>query len=156
VDLMEVVDAAREGVRHAADAKGIQLTVLPPGAVGPVSGDAGRLQQVIWNLLSNAVKFTPRGGQVTVGVDRLSSQARIRVGDSGRGIDPTFLPHIFERSRQADSSTPRPEAGLGLGLAIVRHLVELHGGTVGAESPGFGQGSMFTVRLPLRAVSLPV
>src|SRR5262245_45144158 len=129
VDLMEVVDAAREGVRHAADAEGIQLTVLRPGAVGPVSGDAGRLQQVIWNLLSNAVKFTPRGGQVTVGVDRLSSQARIRVADSGRGIDPTFLPHIFERFRQADSSTTRSEGGLGLGLAIVRHLVELHGGT---------------------------
>jgi signal transduction histidine kinase len=155
VDLVEVVDAAREGVRHAADAKSIQLAVLPAGAVGPVSGDANRLQQVIWNLLSNAVKFTPRGGQVTIGVDRVHSQARIQVVDSGRGIDPAFLPHIFERFRQADASTTRSEGGLGLGLAIVRHLVELHGGTVGAESAGFGQGSTFTVRLPVRAVSLP-
>jgi CheY-like chemotaxis protein len=142
-------------VRHAADAKSIQLAVLPAGAVGPVSGDANRLQQVIWNLLSNAVKFTPRGGQVTIGVDRVHSQARIQVVDSGRGIDPAFLPHIFERFRQADASTTRSEGGLGLGLAIVRHLVELHGGTVGAESAGFGQGSTFTVRLPVRAVSLP-
>src|SRR5215472_5217732 len=156
VDLVEVVDAAREGVRHAAEAKNIQLAVAAAAAVGPVSGDANRLQQVIWNLLSNAVKFTPRGGQVTIGVDRAESQARIQVVDSGRGIDPAFLPHIFERFRQADASTTRSEGGLGLGLAIVRHLVELHGGTVGVESAGFGQGSTFTVRLPLRAVSLPV
>ncbi|HKA27910.1 MAG TPA: response regulator [Candidatus Binatia bacterium] len=156
VDLAEVVDAAREGVRHAAEAKRIQLAVLPPAAVGPVSGDANRLQQVIWNLLSNAIKFTPRGGQVTVGVARVDSQAQIQVVDSGRGIDPAFLPHIFERFRQADSSTTRSEGGLGLGLAIVRHLVELHGGTVGAESTGVGQGSTFTVRLPLHAVSAPV
>src|SRR5262245_3206470 len=156
VDLAEVVDAAREGVRHAAEAKRIQLAVLPPAAVGPVSGDANRLQQVIWNLLSNAIKFTPRGGQVTVGVARVDSQAQIQVVDSGRGIDPAFLPHIFERFRQADSSTTRSEGGLGLGLAIVRHLVELHGGTVGAESTGVGQGSTFTVRLPLHAVSARV
>jgi signal transduction histidine kinase len=156
VDLVEVIDGAREGVRHAAEAKGIELAVLPDATIGPVSGDAGRLQQVIWNLLSNAVKFTPRGGRVTVGVDRVYSNARIQVADSGRGIDPAFLPHIFERFRQADSSTTRSEGGLGLGLAIVRHLVELHGGTVAAESAGFGQGSTFTVRLPLRAVRLPV
>src|SRR5262249_7794467 len=159
VDIAEVVDAAREGVRHAAEAKGIQLALLPAAGVGPVSGDGNRLQQVIWNLLSNAVKFTPRGGQVTIGVDRVASQAQIQVVDSGRGIDPVFLPHIFERFRQADSSTTRSEGGLGLGLAIVRHLgqlVELQGGPVGVESAGFGRGSTFTVRLPLRAVSLPV
>jgi signal transduction histidine kinase len=156
VNLPEVVDAAVEGVRHAADAKGIQLEVLRGATVGPVSGDPARLQQVIWNLLSNAIKFTPLSGRVAVRVERVDSQAQIQVTDSGRGIDPAFLPHIFERFRQADPSTTRSEGGLGLGLAIVRHLVELHGGTVRAESDGFGQGSTFTVRLPLRAVSLPI
>jgi signal transduction histidine kinase len=156
VSLADVVEAALEGVRHAADAKVIRLEVPPAATVGPVSGDPARLQQVIWNLLSNAVKFTPRGGQVSVHVERVESQAQIQVADSGRGIDPVFLPHIFERFRQADSSTTRSDGGLGLGLAIVRHLVELHGGTVQAESDGFGHGSTFTVRLPLRAVNLPV
>ncbi len=121
-----------------------------------MSGDPARLQQVVWNLLSNAVKFTPSGGRVAVRVERVDSQAEIEVTDSGRGIDPAFLPHIFERFRQADSSTKRSEGGLGLGLAIVRHLVELHGGSVSAQSRGFGQGSTFTVHLPLRAVSLPL
>jgi len=111
---------------------------------------------VIWNLLSNAIKFTPRGGRVAVRVERVDSYAQIRVTDSGRGIDPAFLPHIFERFRQADPSTTRSERGLGLGLAIVRHLVELHGGTVHAKSRGAGQGSTFTVRLPVRAVTAPV
>ena len=156
VDLPIVVDAAVEGVRHAAAAKAITLEVVPETPVGPVTGDPDRLQQVIWNLLSNAVKFTPPSGRVTVGVSRIESQARIQVTDTGRGIDPVFLPHIFERFRQADSSTTRSEGGLGLGLAIVRHLVELHGGTVQAESPGFDLGSTFTVRLPLRAVSVGV
>ena len=156
VNLTEVIDAALEGVRHAADAKVIHLDFSHDVTVGPVSGDPARLQQVVWNLLSNAVKFTPRGGRVAVRVERVDSQAQIQVTDSGRGIDPAFLPHIFERFRQADSSTRRSEGGLGLGLAIVRHLAELHGGSVSAESRGFGQGSTFTVQLPLRAVRLPV
>jgi len=156
VDLGEVVAAALDGVRHAADAKDIQLETIPDVTTGTVSGDAARLQQVIWNLLSNAIKFTPRGGRVAVRVERVDSYAQIRVTDSGRGIDPAFLPHIFERFRQADPSTTRSERGLGLGLAIVRHLVELHGGTVHAKSRGAGQGSTFTVRLPVRAVTAPV
>ncbi len=156
VDLAQVVDAALDGVRHAADAKHIQLEAIPDATVGPVSGDPARLQQVIWNLLSNAIKFTPRSGRVAVRVERVDSYAQIQVTDSGRGIDPAFLPHIFERFRQADASTTRSEGGLGLGLAIVRHLVELHGGTVQAESGGLGQGSTFTVRLPVRAVRAPV
>src|SRR5262245_6250092 len=155
-DLCEVVEAAVDGVRHAAEAKGIALELTADTAMGPVSGDAGRLQQVVSNLLSNAVKFTPRDGRVAVRVERVESQAQIRITDSGRGIDPAFLPHMFERFRQADSSTTRSEGGLGLGLAIVRHLVELHGGTVEAESDGRGTGSTFTVRLPLRAISAPV
>jgi signal transduction histidine kinase len=156
VNLTEVVDAALDGVRHAADAKVIHLDFAHDAMVGPVSGDPARLQQVVWNLLSNAVKFTPRGGRVAVRVERVDSQAQIQVTDSGRGIDPAFLPHIFERFRQADSSTKRSEGGLGLGLAIVRHLVELHGGSVSAESRGFGEGSTFIVHLPMRAVSLPL
>ena len=156
VNLTEVVDAALDGVRHAADAKVIRLDFSHDATVGPVSGDPARLQQVVWNLLSNAVKFTPSGGRVAVRVERVASQAEIEVTDSGRGIDPAFLPHIFERFRQADASTKRTDGGLGLGLAIVRHLVELHGGSVSAQSRGFGQGSTFTVHLPLRAVSLPL
>jgi signal transduction histidine kinase len=156
VDLDDVVEAALEGVRHAADAKDIQLEILHDATLGPVSGDLARLQQVIWNLLSNAIKFTPRSGRVTVSVERQDSQAQLKVTDTGRGIDAAFLPHIFERFRQADSSTTRSHGGLGLGLAIVRHLVELHGGTVHAESPGPGQGSTFTVLLPLRAIRASV
>jgi len=157
LDLADVVNGALEGVRHAADAKSIELeVVVPEEVVGPVSGDMARLQQVVWNLLSNAVKFTPRDGRIVVRVDLVDSHAEIQVTDSGRGIDPTFLPHIFERFRQADSSTTRSDGGLGLGLAIVRHLVELHGGTVAAESDGIGRGSTFRVRLPLRAVRIPL
>src|SRR5262249_39894356 len=154
VDLIEVIDAALEGVRHAADAKVIQLAFSHATTVGPVSGDPAQLQQVIWNLLSNAVKFTPRGGRVAVEVQRVDSHAEIRVTDSGRGIAPAFLPHIFERFRQGDASTTRSEGGLGLGLAIVRHLAELHGGTVQALRGGPGQGGMFTVALALRARGL--
>src|SRR5262249_59202990 len=108
------------------------------GMVGPVSGDAGRIQQVVWNLLSNAVKFTPKGGRIEVRVEGRESLAEIRVTDSGKGMDPKFLPHVFERFRQADSPSTRTEGGLGLGLSIVRHLVELHGGTVEANSAGLG------------------
>ena len=116
-------------------------------------GDPERLQQVLWNLLSNAVKFTPRGGQVEARLRRREDGLQLEVTDTGEGIPAEFLPHVFERFRQADSSTSRVHGGLGLGLAIVRHLVELHGGTVAAESPGPGQGARFTVTLPQSAVT---
>jgi CheY-like chemotaxis protein/anti-sigma regulatory factor (Ser/Thr protein kinase) len=117
--------------------------------IGQVLGDAARLQQVIWNLLTNAVKFTPDGGQVEIQLQLIGSQALIQVRDTGKGISSDFLPHVFEYFRQADATTTRTFGGLGLGLAIVRHLVELHGGTVQVDSPGEGQGATFTVRLPL-------
>jgi PAS domain S-box-containing protein len=149
IDLAPVVRAALETVRPAADAKGIRVrTVLDPLA-GPVSGDPGRLQQVFWNLLTNAIKFTPRGGQVHVTLERVNSHLEVRVADTGEGIPPEFLPFVFDRFRQADASTTRRHGGLGLGLAIVRQIVELHGGAVRAESGGPGQGATFTVDLPL-------
>ena len=117
-----------------------------------MAGDADRLQQVVWNLLSNAVKFTPRGGRVAIRLEAADGQARIEVTDSGRGISAEFLPHLFERFRQAEGPAARSVGGLGLGLAIVRHLVELHGGTVRAESAGEGRGATFTVELPLLSV----
>jgi CheY-like chemotaxis protein len=114
-----------------------------------VAGDPVRLQQIVWNLLSNAIKFTPRGGRVQVRLERINSHVEIAVGDTGVGIRPEFLPHLFERFRQADQTTTRRHGGLGLGLAIVRHLVELHGGSVEAESQGVGRGATFVVKLPL-------
>jgi signal transduction histidine kinase len=152
LELPSVIEAAGEGVRPAATAKGITLDIALDRSAGPVLGDPARLQQVVWNLLSNAVKFTPAGGRIEVQLTRAGGQAAIRVTDTGIGIDPTFLPHIFERFLQADSSTTRRYGGLGLGLAIVRHIVEMHGGTVQAESPGEGAGARFTVLLP-RATS---
>jgi signal transduction histidine kinase len=152
VSLAAVIEAVLETLRPAADAKAIRIETDLDPTLGPVSGDASRLQQVVWNLLSNAVKFTPKGGTVTIRLQGLDSQAQIQVTDTGRGIEPTFLPHIFERFRQADSSSTRSEGGLGLGLAIVRHLVELHGGTVEASSPGEGRGATFSVKLPLPAI----
>ena len=152
VDLAHVIDSAFDSLRPAADAKEIRIeTRIDPEAVR-VSGDPHRLQQVVWNLLSNAVKFTPRGGRIEVRLGRSGSQVEIRVSDSGIGIAPDFLDHVFDRFRQADSTTTRTYGGLGLGLAIVRHLVELHGGTVHAESGGPGKGATFTVRLPVPAV----
>jgi CheY-like chemotaxis protein/anti-sigma regulatory factor (Ser/Thr protein kinase) len=133
-------------------AKDIRIhSVLNPDA-GPISGDAERLQQVVWNLLSNAIKFTPKGGRVQVRLEAIDSHVDIVVEDNGPGIPPEFLPHVFERFRQADSSSTRAHKGLGLGLAIVRHLVELHGGTVKAENRAHGTGAVFTVALPRRAV----
>jgi CheY-like chemotaxis protein len=126
-------------------------TVLDPKA-GPVRGDAGRLQQVVWNLLSNAVKFTPKRGRIQVALERVNSHIEISVSDTGEGIEPEFLPYVFERFRQAEGTTTRRHGGLGLGLSIVKHLVELHGGTVRAKSPGKGQGSTFIVALPLLIV----
>ena len=148
-ELQSVVEAAAESIRPTAEAKGIRLQVsLDPNA-GSVFGDSERLQQVVWNLLSNGVKFTPSGGSVQVSLHRINSHVEIVVADTGMGIHRDFLPHVFDRFRQADGSTTRSYGGLGLGLAIVRHLVELHGGTAYAESAGENQGSKFTVRLPL-------
>jgi hypothetical protein len=149
LELAGVVRAAVETVRPAADAKGIRLqTVLDPHA-GPVSGDPNRLQQVFWNLLTNAVKFTPKGGRVQVLLERVNSHLEVSVSDTGEGIAPEFLPHVFDRFRQADASTTRRHGGLGLGLAIVKQLTELHGGSVRVKSGGIGLGSTFTVALPL-------
>jgi len=149
IDLASVVEAAVSVVRPAASAKGIQLQAVYDPWTGAVSGDPDRLQQVVWNLLSNAVKFTPSEGRVQVQLSRTDSQAHITVSDTGAGIAPEFLPHVFDRFRQADMGTTRRHGGLGLGLAIARHLVELHGGTVEAESAGVGQGTTVSVRLPL-------
>jgi signal transduction histidine kinase/CheY-like chemotaxis protein len=149
VELVPVLEAAIEAVRPAAAARHIAIAAVLTPRAGPVAGDPGRLQQVIWNLLSNAVKFTPPGGRVEVRLDREETEVAIRVRDTGAGIDPAFLPHLFERFRQADSSSTRTHGGLGIGLAIVRHLVEAHGGVVGASSDGPGKGAMFTVRLPV-------
>jgi PAS domain S-box-containing protein len=148
-DLRGVVEAAVDTVRHAASAKNISLRAEFEPGVGPVMGDPRRLQQVFWNLLSNGVKFTPIGGEVRVLVGREGAHARVLVGDTGPGISPNFLPYVFDRFRQGDQSTTRVHGGLGLGLSIVRHLVELHGGSVRAESQGEGRGSTFTVELPL-------
>jgi len=139
-------------VRPAAEAKEIRLLARLAPEAARATGDPNRLQQVVWNLLSNAVKFTPRQGEVEVALARTASQVEIRVRDSGIGIAPDFLDYVFDRFRQADSSTTRAHGGLGLGLAIVRHLVELHGGTVTAASSGAGGGATFTVRLPIAAL----
>jgi PAS domain S-box-containing protein len=148
VDLRTVVEAALDAVRPAADAKDLRLQSAFDPAAATVIGAPERLQQVVWNLLMNAVKFTPNGGQVSVGVRRDGDLVEIVVSDTGEGITADVLPHVFERFRQGDSSTTRAHGGLGIGLALVRHLVDLHGGTVRAESPGRGQGATFTVRLP--------
>ncbi|HEX8070144.1 MAG TPA: ATP-binding protein [Pyrinomonadaceae bacterium] len=149
VELAPIIEAAMDVVRPAADAKEITLNAELDGGVGLVSGDPDRLQQVIWNLLSNAVKFTPAGGRVALKLRRAGAQAEVVVTDDGAGIAPEFLPYVFERFRQGDSSTTRTQGGLGLGLAIVRHIVELHGGTVEAASEGEGRGATFRLRLAL-------
>ena len=152
VDPNSFIEAAVESVRPAAEAKGVRLQkVLDTGTVS-VPGDPVRLQQIVWNLLSNAIKFTPRGGRVQVKLERIDSHVEVAVSDTGSGIPADFLPHVFDRFRQADQKTTRQHGGMGLGLAIVRHLVELHGGTVRAESPGEGQGAIFTVLLPVAPV----
>jgi PAS domain S-box-containing protein len=148
VDPGEVALAAVEAVRPTAQAKNIRLQLLIDPDAGPVSGDFNRLQQVLWNLLTNAVKFTPKGGRVQVRLERVHSHVEITVSDSGQGISPEFLPHIFDRFRQADQSSTRGHGGLGLGLSIVQQLVELHGGSIQALSPGQQQGSTFVVNLP--------
>jgi PAS domain S-box-containing protein len=155
VALVSVIQAAIETVAPASEAKNIQIEPILDHSAGAVLGDANRLQQVVWNLLSNAVKFTPKGGRVAIILERSNSQIQIKVSDTGQGISPDFLPYVFERFRQADGATTRSHGGLGLGLAIVRHLVELHGGTACAESEGEGKGATFIVTLPLMAVRPP-
>jgi signal transduction histidine kinase/CheY-like chemotaxis protein len=152
LDPSKVIESAIESARPTADTKDIRLQMLLDPQAGPVSGDPDRLQQVVWNLISNALKFTPKAGRVQVRLERVNSHVEISVSDTGQGITPDFLPHVFERFRQSDASTSRKYGGLGLGLSIVRQLVEMHGGTVAAFSPGEGQGSTFTVSLPIAAV----
>ncbi len=154
LEVAPVIEAAIDSVRPTADAKGISLQGILDPEAGPVSGDASRLQQVFWNLLSNAVKFTPRGGQVQVRLTRINSHIELEVSDTGQGIDHEFLPYVFDRFRQADGSTSRLYGGLGLGLAIVRHIVELHGGSVAVASQGKNQGATFIIRLPLMITHL--
>jgi PAS domain S-box-containing protein len=149
VDLASVVASAIDVVSPAADAKGISLQIVLDPEAEAVSGDPERLQQVMWNLLSNAVKFTPKGGHVQVGLARADSGVEIIVSDTGQGIDAEFLPYVFERFRQAETATTRRQAGLGLGMAITKHLVELHGGTIRVESAGEGLGTTFTLKLPV-------
>ena len=148
VDLASIIEAAIATVQPTADTKGVRFQLMLDSAVGPVSGDPHRLQQVVWNLLSNAIKFTPGGGLVEIKLKESRCKAEITVSDTGEGIPAEFLPHIFDRFRQADSSTTRKHGGLGLGLAIVRHLVELQGGAVAAHSAGEDRGSIFTITLP--------
>jgi PAS domain S-box-containing protein len=155
IDFPVVVQAAIDTVRPAADAKNIRIEWKSELPSRRYSGDPDRLQQIVWNLLSNAIKFTPKDGHVEITTAQINSHIEIRVRDTGQGIESSFLPHVFDRFRQADGTSTRRHGGLGLGLAIVRHLVELHGGTVEVDSPGEGQGATFTVRLPVRAVQVP-
>src|SRR4026207_2522321 len=148
VDLISIVTAAIDSIRPAADAKSIRLQTMLDPAAGPISGDADRLQQIVWNLLTNAVKFTPKSGRIQVRVQRVDSHVEIVVSDSGVGISKDFLPYVFDRFRQADASTTRLHGGLGLGLSIVHQLVDLHGGTVAVRSEGEGKGATFTISLP--------
>jgi signal transduction histidine kinase/ActR/RegA family two-component response regulator len=156
VEIRRVVQSALDTVRPAADAKGIRIQTTIDPNVSTVTGDERRLQQIVWNLLTNAVKFTHRGGHVQLTLHRVTSHLQVIVSDTGQGIAPEVLPHVFERFRQADSSSTRSHGGLGLGLALVKHLVELHGGTVVADSPGTGHGATFVVTLPLVGASVPV
>jgi CheY-like chemotaxis protein len=150
VELAPMIAAVVDGVRPAADARSIHLRMALDSHLGPISGDPDRLRQIIWNLLTNAIKFTPEGGRVEIGLERTDSHVDVTISDTGQGIAPEFLPHVFERFSQSDSSSTRRHGGLGLGLSIVRQLVELHGGTVTATSPGAGGvGTTFKVIFPL-------
>lgn len=152
LDPGQSVDAAVETVRPAAEAKGIRIEKILDSQAGPISGDPGRIQQIFWNLLSNAIKFTPRGGKVQVLLERVDSHLEITVADTGQGISPEFLPYVFDRFRQADAAANRRHGGLGLGLAIAKQLVELHGGSIRVESKGPGKGTAFIVSLPLQVL----
>jgi PAS domain S-box-containing protein len=149
IDLVAIVDAALDAVRPAMEAKEIKIETIIDASLRMISGDADRLQQVVWNILSNAAKFTPTAGSVQISVHQTETHVLLQVIDTGPGIDPDFLPHVFERFRQGDGSTTRTHGGLGLGLAIVRHLVELHGGTIAVENRRDNAGAIFTIRLPL-------
>jgi CheY-like chemotaxis protein len=151
VELSEIINAAMEGVKPTAETKGVRLEKMIDRLVGPVSGDPGRLQQVLWNLLTNAINFTPKDGKVRVLAEVMQSFVEISVTDTGEGISRDFLPHLFERFSQADGSAKRKHRGLGIGLSIVKNLVEMHGGTVRANSRGEGQGATFTIHLPVHA-----
>ena len=155
VNLLSVMESAIESVSLAAEAKSIRLQSVLDSEAGPLLGDADRLQQVVWNLLSNAIKFTPKNGRVQIHLQRVNSHVEITVSDTGQGISSDFLPFVFDRFRQLDSTTTRSYGGLGLGLAIVRQLVELHGGTVTVASPGIEQGTTFTVTLPVMIIHPP-
>jgi CheY-like chemotaxis protein/two-component sensor histidine kinase len=156
INIAEVINAAIETVAPAARAKGVTLQPILDTKTGTVSGDAGRLQQVIWNLLSNGVKFTPKGGKVQVVLELTGSTLQVSVTDSGEGIPPDFLPHIFERFSQADGTPSRRHGGLGLGLSIVKTLTEMHGGSVSVTSAGKGKGATFRLKLPLRVAAAEV
>ena len=150
------IDAAIETVQPAADAKNIRLVKIVDYSAGPISGDPARLQQVLWNLLFNAIKFTPKEGRIQILLERVNSHIEISVSDTGMGIKPDFLPYVFDRFQQGDASTTRRHGGLGLGLSIVKHLVELHGGSVHVHSPGENMGATFSVHFPLAAMKARV
>ncbi len=156
IHLVPIINTIIEDARPLADSQQVRLKLALDPAVEPIEGDSQRLQQVIWNLLSNAIKFTPQGGQVELRLEQIDTVAQITVKDTGQGIDPKFLPHIFERFRQAEGATTRSYGGLGLGLSIVHHLVALHHGSVQAHSEGVGKGSVFTVQLPIQVATTPV
>jgi signal transduction histidine kinase/ActR/RegA family two-component response regulator len=152
IELILIIKAAIDSIQPAAEAKGVHLEMLLDVKPDRISGDANRLQQVVWNLLSNAVKFTPKGGRVQIKLEHVASHARVIVSDTGAGINPAFLPHVFEPFRQADGTTTKGQGGLGLGLAIAHQLVEMHGGTLSAASEGEGRGASFTMSVPVAAV----
>ena len=152
VDFPDIVRSAIDAVTPAADAKGVRIETLLDPEAAPVSGDPERLQQILWNLLSNAVKFTDRGGRVQVRLERVDSHVEVAVSDTGIGIAPEFLPHVFERFRQADAGIARERGGLGLGLSIARQLTEMHGGTIDVSSGGVGKGATFRLKIPLMIV----
>jgi CheY-like chemotaxis protein len=153
ISLHEVINNAIEAVRASADARKLRIHTLLDSSVGLVRGDPSRLQQILWNLLTNAVKFTPAGGRIQVVLERVNSHVEIMIQDTGIGIRPDFLPFVFERFRQADAATTRRHGGLGIGLSIVKTLVELHGGTVRVKSGGTNQGTTFVIALPVSQVT---
>jgi PAS domain S-box-containing protein len=156
VDPASVIEESIQTIRPAAEAKGVSLGADLPSEIGQITGDPARLQQIVWNLLSNAIKFTPQGGRVEARLERVDPHIRITVSDTGKGISDDFLPYVFDRFHQSDTSSVRRHGGLGLGLALAKYLVELHGGTIEAESAGEGQGATFKVTLPVRAVASPI
>ena len=156
VDPASVIEESVQTIRPAAEAKGVSLGADLPTEIGQITGDPARLQQIVWNLLSNAIKFTPQGGRVEARLERVDPHIRITVSDTGKGISDDFLPYVFDRFHQSDTSSVRRHGGLGLGLALAKYLVELHGGTIEADSAGEGQGAIFKVTLPVRAVATPI